>query len=240
MTEPPRTFRSITTSRLAQGVYSLYAVQLASYILPLISVPYLIRTLGANQFGVYIFAVAVARFGLLVTDWGFNFTATREIVAARAADRPVSPLYSAVVAGRLVALAGCAAALFALTVATARFGDHATLYWCAFTGVAGSALLPIWLYQAYERLPVVTGALLGARIITTALLFVFVHDSSDVNFAVLLWSAPFLAAAAVAFGSTGRLLGVRFARPALHAVQRELRNGASVFVTFLSHPCIPP
>jgi PST family polysaccharide transporter len=233
VTEPPRTFHSVTTSPLAHSVYSLYAVQLASYILPLISVPYLIRTLGGNQFGVYIFAVAVARFGLLVTDWGFNFTATREIVAARADDRPVSPLYSAVVAGRLVVLAGCAVTLLALTLATARFGDHMTLYWCAFAGVVGSALLPIWLYQAYERLPVVTGALLAARIVTTALLFVFVRDGSDVNSAVLLWSIPFLVAAAVACGSSGRLLGVRLVRPALHAIGRELRNGASVFVTFL-------
>jgi PST family polysaccharide transporter len=233
VTEPRRTFRSVTTSPLARSVYSLYAVQLASYVLPLVSVPYLIRTLGVNQFGAYVFAIAVARFGLLVTDWGFNFTATREIVAARAAGRPVSPIYSAVVAGRLVALAACALALLAVTLATDRFGDHAALYWCALAGVAGSAMLPIWLYQAYERLPVVTGALLGARIVTTALLFVLVRDGSDVTSAVLLWSAPFVIAAAVAVGSSRRLLGVSFARPALNATARELRTGTSVFITFL-------
>jgi PST family polysaccharide transporter len=233
VSEPKRTFRSVTTSPLAHSVYSLYAVQLASYILPLVSVPYLIRTLGVNEFGIYVFAIAVARFGLLVTDWGFNFTATRDIVAARADGRPISPIYSAVVAGRIAALAVYALALAVLTLATSRFGDHATLYWCALAGVAGSSLLPVWLYQAYERLPVVTGALLGARIITTALLFVLVKDSSDVNTAVLLWSAPFLIAAAVALPSTRKLLGVHFARPALRAVVGELRMGTSVFVTFL-------
>jgi PST family polysaccharide transporter len=208
-------------------------VQLASYVLPLISVPYLIRTLGASEFGVYIFAVAVARFGLLVTDWGFNYTATREIVAVREAGRPVAPIYSAVVGGRCLALGACALALLTLTLTVPRFGDDAALYWCAFAGVAGSALLPIWLYQAYERLPVVTGALLGARIATTALLFVLVRDSSDVTSAVLLWSAPFVVAGAFATGGAGRLLGVHVTWPELKAIGRELRNGTSVFVTFL-------
>ena len=129
-----RSFRTVTTTPLAKAVYSLYAVQLATYVLPLVSVPYLIHTLGASQFGVYIFVIAVARFGVLITDWGFNYTATREIVAARLAGRPVGPIYSAVVAGRMLALAVCGVGLGVLMLTTDRFGGDPALYAAAFAG----------------------------------------------------------------------------------------------------------
>ena len=58
---------------------SLYAIQIASYVLPMASFPYLTRVLGPDRYGIYVLVLAVARYGLILTDWGFNYSATREL-----------------------------------------------------------------------------------------------------------------------------------------------------------------
>ena len=228
-----REFRRLRASPLVRNIGSLYAIQLAGYILPLISFPYLVRVLGPSQFGVYVFVLAVARFGLLLTDWGFNYTATRHVATARARGDSVSPIYSSVMLGRVVLLTACAALLAILTLRVGRFERDAELFWIAFAGVAGSALLPIWLFQAWERLVLVTSALLAARVVTTALIFVIVQSSQDLAAALLLWSLPWVVAAVVAAFMAPRLLGVRLMRVSRWAVVREIRGGTSVFLTLL-------
>ena len=225
--------RRLRKSPLVRNIGSLYAIQLASYALPLISFPYLLRVLGPSSFGIYVFVLATARFGLLITDWGFNYTATRKLVTARLNGANSSSLYSASLAGRVALLGLSAVVLGVLTLTVSRFARDADLFWIAFAGVAGSALLPIWLFQAWERLAVVTGALLVARLFTTALVFVVVQSSGDLAGALLLWSIPWVVAAAIALILAPRLLGPRLKAVPLAAVSRELRSGSSVFITLL-------
>lgn len=207
---------------------------MASYVLPLLSFPYLLRVLGPERFGLYGFIVAVARYGLVITDWGFPFTATRDIATRRARGRSVGSVYGATVGARLMLLVVCALGLVVITTQVDRFAQDASLYWAAFAGVAGSALFPVWLFQAFERLPLVTAANLAARVITTALIFLLVRSESDIAIVVWLWSAPWLATAVFALWAARARLGVRIAVPSWSAQLHALRDGSSVFLSLLA------
>jgi PST family polysaccharide transporter len=62
--------------RLFENSLSLFALQAANYILPFITIPYLIRILGTEKFGLTVFASAMMQYLAVFTDYGFNFTAT--------------------------------------------------------------------------------------------------------------------------------------------------------------------
>ncbi|MGQ9494611.1 MAG: oligosaccharide flippase family protein [Anaerolineae bacterium] len=49
------TIRTALRSSVAKNAVSLYVIQFANYILPLITVPYLVRVLGPAGFGVVAF-----------------------------------------------------------------------------------------------------------------------------------------------------------------------------------------
>ena len=157
---------------IKRNAISLYGLHGASYLLPLIAFPYLLSILGLDGFGLYGFILAVARYGILITDWGFGFTATRAISERRVKGEEVGTIYGATTVARLLLLVAAAVALAVLTIAVEQFRKDAGLYWIAFVGVAGSAMFPLWLFQAFHRLPLVIGVNVAARAVAVGLLFV--------------------------------------------------------------------
>lgn len=226
VSEPRGTF----SHGVLRNAGSLYAIQFASYVLPMASFPYLTRVLGPERYGAYVLVLAVARYGLIVTDWGFNYSATRALSIAGRGDG-ASRIYSATVAARVALLAVCACMLLVLTIFVARFRQEALLYWLGFGGVAGSALIPIWLFQAFERVSVVTLTLLAARAVTTVLIFILVRGPGDVTRLVALWAIPWLVTAAVALRVAPGLFGTRLALPRRVAVVHALRQGSHLFAS---------
>ncbi|MQR87687.1 oligosaccharide flippase family protein [Bacillus megaterium] len=65
--------------KLLENVLSLVVLQGSNYILPLITFPYLVRILGAENFGLIAFATSFMYFFIVFTDYGFNVTATKKI-----------------------------------------------------------------------------------------------------------------------------------------------------------------
>lgn len=63
--------RRVLSNRIAQNATALYAVQILSYIFPLISLPYLARVLEPHHFGLIAFAQSFANWLAVVGEYGF-------------------------------------------------------------------------------------------------------------------------------------------------------------------------
>src|SRR5271170_1742956 len=82
--------------RVVGNAASVMVVQAGSYILPLINIPYLLRVIGPEHYGLIAFSQAVMAYFVTLNDYGFNLSATRELAVRRDDPALRSELYSAV------------------------------------------------------------------------------------------------------------------------------------------------
>lgn len=95
-TKIKKVFEKDEYKRVIENILSLFSLQGFNYILPLITFPYLTRVLGPDKYGLITFAMAFISYFQLVTNYGFNLSASREIALNRDNDVKVSKIFSSV------------------------------------------------------------------------------------------------------------------------------------------------
>jgi len=173
---------------------SLISMQVVGYVLPLITVPYLLRVLGPEHFGLIAFSQAVMAYFVTLNDYGFNLSATRELAICRDDRRLKSELLSSVMAIKASLCLISLLILCAIVSYVPRFHANAAVYYASFLIVVGNMLFPAWFFQGIEKLYLISVVNLTAGLIFTLATFLVVRTSSDYLLAALVQSV-------------GRLLG---------------------------------
>ncbi|MGB0788764.1 MAG: oligosaccharide flippase family protein, partial [Marinirhabdus sp.] len=166
--------------RVVAGNYvSLLFVQAANFILPLITLPYLVRTLGTEKFGIVMIAQALGVFLTVIVDFGFNISGTREVSLLRGKKNELSQFYFNVLSIKILLLLFTALLLVVLIVSFQRFRTEAAVYLLSFLMVIGQAIFPAWFFQGIEKMRTVTIINVVAKLVFTISIFVVVVQPSD-------------------------------------------------------------
>lgn len=217
-------------SRLRENMISLIVLQGANYVLPLVIVPYLVRTLGPINYGRVAFAQAFIQYFLVLTEYGFNLSATRTVVLVRDDRERLSRLVSAVIAVKVTLMVAGFLSVLLLIAMLPRFGHDYTLYSVVYLGVLGNVLFPIWLFQGLERMRQITFLTIGARLVVMALIFLFVRNSDDFKIAAGLQASGFVIAGLLSLLLLPRLAKLTFFWPRLSDMREVASDGWHVFV----------
>ena len=78
---------------LGRNFVAMVMWQAGTYLVPLLTFPYLTRTLGVEAYGALGIGMAVSAYALIWTDWGFNLSASRAIAQMRQDREAVTTLF---------------------------------------------------------------------------------------------------------------------------------------------------
>ncbi len=157
---------------------AVYGVHFANQALPLITVPYLSRVLGPASWGLLAMAQSFAIYANLLVDYGFLYSATRDIARA-ASDHEVEKIIAGVSGAKI--LLGTSA-LFITCLAyflVPLFRQHPLLLWTAVLSEIIKALLPAYYFYGIQRVSTASVLDISARAATTIGIFIFVHGPQD-------------------------------------------------------------
>jgi PST family polysaccharide transporter len=217
---------------LLENMASLLVLQGANYLLPLITFPYLVRVLGPAKFGLLAFAQALVQYFVIITEYGFNLTATRDVAIRRDQPDQVAETFRTVLTIKFALMALSLAIMTAIVLSIPRFRGEAPVYFCTFLTVVGNVLFPVWLYQGLERMKYITVLTLGPKLLGAAAIFVLVHKEQDYLLAAAIQGSGGLLAGIVGLIMVRTLVPVgNFTLPSLSDIRATLRGGWSVFVS---------
>lgn len=167
------------SSRLLSNFLSLSVLQIFTYALPLLTLPYLVRVLGVENYGLVMFAQSFIMFFSILVDYGFNLSATREISVHRDDKEKVSEIYSSVMTIKVILIFLSFFILSVVVFSFEKFNQDKELYLITYLMVVGQGLFPIWYFQGLERMKYITGINIVSRVIFTIAIFIFVNEADD-------------------------------------------------------------
>lgn len=218
---------------LVQNFAYLSLLQVAGYIFPLITMPYLARVIGVEGFGKIAFATAVMVWMQTIADWGFNFTATRDVAQNRNNTQKVSEIFSNVLWARCALMLLSAIMLFLLITFIPLFRENKDVLWFSFLMIPGHILFPGWFFQAMERMKYTTVLNLLSKLLFTVAIFVFIKEKDDYILQPLFTSLGFVVSGIIAFYYIIVKWGVKLTAPSFRKIYQTIKKSFDVFLNNL-------
>ena len=219
---------TLTQKRLATNAISLYGVQFCRKLLPFLCVPYLARVLEPAGWGRVAFALAFGELMVILIEFGFNLSATRELARHRESREACRAISSGVLGAQAVL---CVAAICcALIVApwVPGFRSYPRLFAAAlFYGIA-QGIAPLWFFQGLEMMATGAALEISGKLLSVICVFAVAHAPTDDWKVVLVQGIPSAISAIAGMVLIRRVTG--FEMPAFADIRGALERGWPLFL----------
>ena len=210
---------------------SLSLLQIVTYIIPIILVPYLFRVLGAEKFGLIAFAQAFIQYFMILTDYGFSITATKEISLCSNEHAKVCRAFSSVMIVKLFLSFLSLLILGVMVYYIPKFKADWPVYILSFGAVIGNTLFPVWFFQGKEKMKYITNLNIIGGIIFAVFIFSYVKGPQDFLMVPLLNSSVFLITGIMGQYIAFRGFKITFKFAGYKNIREQLTAGWDVFIS---------
>lgn len=226
-----KVFQSEEKVRVIKNTLSLLILQGSGYILPLILIPYLIRVLGIEYFGLLAFATSTVNILRGFVSYGFDLSGTQLISRHRDDKNKLVEILSSILVVKFSLAIIFFFILSVLLIFVAKFTSHWEIFIFTFLIVFGDVLFPVWFFQGVERMKIITYLQMFYKISFIVFVILLVKNSENYWMVPLLDSIGSIIAGIVALYYIKKNFGVSFSMPTYKEVKFQLENGWHIFIS---------
>ena len=213
---------------------ALAIIQAATYFLPLITLPYVVRTVGMDKYGILAFANAFTAYFVILTDYGFRISAPRAIALHRADTRRMSSIVTSILLIKLCLLVGSIPLLGLGLLLSVQLRAQWRIQLYTHGLVIARIISLTWFFQGVERMKYITILSLLAKVLYVILLFTIVRAEADFYLIPILGSLTEILAGVAGIVIVARTFGICFTHWTLGDLLTQLKEGWYTFLSTVS------
>lgn len=210
----------------------MYFLQFFNAVIPLMTLPYITRILGAEQYGIFSIALNIVTYLQVLVEYGFGMSATRKIALAEKKD--LSKLFSSVLYARsfllFVSLMISLSYNFVHKSNTQLTISLAILLIC----LLGYSVQMDWVFQGKQEMKYISIVNIISRTISVIGIFAFVRTAEDLFLYCFLYSVSPLLSGFVGLFIAKKKYKLNLRKLHMHEIYNEIKDGWFVFTTQLS------
>lgn len=142
--------------QLMKNFFSLTVLKLVNAVLPFVTLPYLIKILGLQQYGAIVLALSLITYFQSITNYGFNLSATREIARHKTSRKQLSFIYSKTQTSKIYLLLLSLSILIPAIVIVPQFREDLSVYLLMCLMLIGQSMFPEWFFRGIEQMGYIT------------------------------------------------------------------------------------
>eukprot|EP01132_Coremiostelium_polycephalum_P000214 gene214-282_t len=193
--------------------------------------PFLIRTLGMHQFGNLEFAKAISFYFTTFVNYGFRYSATKQISLYKQDKSAVGKIISSVYALQLIILLFCFMVMMLLITFCPTIQAEYIYLLCFFLVVIASTLCPTFAFQGLHHTHWLTVINLFAKLILLVSVFAFIRNPSDAFLFPLLLAAIDMVRLLAALYLLYVKLEIPLCFPVSAIMRQQVKEGLHIFLT---------
>lgn len=164
--------------KLIKNYSYMLVVQVITYLVPILTIPFIIRSIGIEKFGLVSFSQSFLMFFYLIVDFGFSISATKEFSVSKSRQEDENIL-AKVFCAKLILLFLSLSILVILVTSVDMFFENRLLHLTSFLWVVGQGFSPIWYFQGKEDLKIYTLVQAVSKLIYLIFIVILVNGQGD-------------------------------------------------------------
>ena len=189
----------INNKKIAENYFFMTLLLVLNSFFGLLIYPYLIRTLGAESYGVYIFASTVVNYFICFIGFGFDMYGVRLIAENPFSIKKKSNVLSIIFTTKLyleiVSIILAVLVSFVFPILRTYFW----VYLVCFANTLLNVFFPTWYFQGVQKMRVVSYIQLIFKLLSLPFIFIFIKKPDDILLFAIIMTASSLLGALYAF-----------------------------------------
>ena len=170
----------------------LSILEVLKLAMPFIALPYIIRIVGGENYGLIAFVQTVVSYFSIIINFGLDVSAVKDVAILRNDKEQLSQLVSSVLCIKFFLWIFSSFILITCCLVFDVFRSNVLLIFFAYLSCFSDILFPVWYFQGIERMKYITFVRFFSILFYTISIFIFIHSSDDYIFIPLLQSLGML------------------------------------------------
>ena len=216
---------------LIKNFFSLSILNVINFLTPLITLPYLIQVLGVENYGKYSFIYSLLLYVNMLVNFGFQFSATKEVSIYRSDNKKVSSIFSEVVLIRFsISIISITTLFFALNNIP-KYEDISYLFLSGSGIAVGTSLMPNFIYQGMEKMKYILISTSIPKIVMISSIFFLIKSPNDIQLLMIIQSFGFISAGIISSLIAIKIFNIKFVINSISDLIERMRSSIYLFMS---------